>query len=192
MTILLVGGSVMLARRSPVPRRIELLHLDVCEFPCWIGIVPGETTLSQAEARLHEVYAQESDIRIIKIVDTDEFSIYSPSIGTLVNVYLLPGENKDAPISELVLNLNEFRLNEIYRYLPHIENIAVWGNWFVYSPKWSLQGMGPRYGKSCAQNIGIKAHDYAVTLTLVEPKHWTIASLATKWQGFRSCYPRIN
>lgn len=39
---------------------VQLLHLDDCEFPCWIHIEPGTTTLSEAQTQVQNEYADTS------------------------------------------------------------------------------------------------------------------------------------
>jgi hypothetical protein len=39
---------------------IQQLHLSDCELPCWINIVPGETTLGEAQVQVETVYVDTS------------------------------------------------------------------------------------------------------------------------------------
>jgi hypothetical protein len=48
--VALVATLRSLALRAPLPPEIEILHLDECVLPCWIGIKPGETTVEEAKA----------------------------------------------------------------------------------------------------------------------------------------------
>ena len=48
---LLLAGVILVNYQPPSLEWVELLHLDECEPPCWIGITPGRTTVSEAKAR---------------------------------------------------------------------------------------------------------------------------------------------
>ena len=41
---------ISLGKQAPSPAYVTALHLDQCELPCWIGIIPGQTTLKEAKA----------------------------------------------------------------------------------------------------------------------------------------------
>lgn len=43
------GGAVFAARLSSPPDYLAELHFTDCELPCWMGIIPGKTTLSEAQ-----------------------------------------------------------------------------------------------------------------------------------------------
>src|SRR5262249_28077458 len=53
-----VEVSIIIGERQPVPDRVARLHLTDCAPPCWIGIVPGVTTLKDANARVIVVYGK--------------------------------------------------------------------------------------------------------------------------------------
>src|SRR5260221_12733466 len=60
---LIVGGGVFVARRQLLPDYLSGLHLTDCEIPCWMGIIPGKTTLSEAQQIIMTAFA---DSRIYK------------------------------------------------------------------------------------------------------------------------------
>jgi hypothetical protein len=53
---LTVSAALALGRSQAVPISITRLHLNDCLPPCWIGIIPGTTTVADAKAKLLEVY----------------------------------------------------------------------------------------------------------------------------------------
>ena len=54
---LFISTAMLIGRAQPLPERVALLHLnDLCKLPCWIGITPGITTVSDAEKRIEKVY----------------------------------------------------------------------------------------------------------------------------------------
>ncbi len=53
---LLTGVAVLIGRMQPPPERLAALHLTYCAPPCWIGIMPGKTTIDEASKRIEAVY----------------------------------------------------------------------------------------------------------------------------------------
>src|ERR1051325_55169 len=51
------GMAMLIGRKQPLPERLAVLHLTDCAPPCWLDIVPGVTTLSQAIPRIKARYA---------------------------------------------------------------------------------------------------------------------------------------
>jgi hypothetical protein len=68
--VLTIAVSTALAtgRRNSIPPLISALHLTDCAPPCWIGIVPGETTLQTAKDQLIRVLYQSGFL--VKFEDT--------------------------------------------------------------------------------------------------------------------------
>src|SRR5260221_4403477 len=49
--VLLIGYS------QPIPEHITLIHLgDICNLPCWIGIIPGKTHVAEARRIIANIY----------------------------------------------------------------------------------------------------------------------------------------
>jgi hypothetical protein len=61
---MLIGAAILIGRQQPQPEHLAMLHLTDCAAPCWIGIVPGVTTMEEAEARIKAVYGDTSKYRI--------------------------------------------------------------------------------------------------------------------------------
>src|SRR5262249_49025344 len=58
------GAARLIGNRQPLPERVAILHLTDCELPCWIGIVPGKTTIGAAKERIRQVYGREFQYEI--------------------------------------------------------------------------------------------------------------------------------
>ncbi|MEP7284385.1 MAG: hypothetical protein ABI947_01295 [Chloroflexota bacterium] len=74
----LTGTLIIVARQEPLPEPLALLHLTDCAPPCWIGITPGSTTLTEAEVLVQKRYAQVPGVEIS----------FGPPIPGLVDVML--------------------------------------------------------------------------------------------------------
>ena len=75
-----------------------MLHLDECELPCWIGIVPGQTSLVDAQNQIIRVYGNTSEYRLQKRSDY-EFEVTYAVTGESFLIAFIP----DTPITQLLL-----------------------------------------------------------------------------------------
>jgi hypothetical protein len=55
--VISAGTARTLGGRQPAPPLLAMLHLTDCAPPCWIGIVPGKTTIEEARQRMNSVYS---------------------------------------------------------------------------------------------------------------------------------------
>lgn len=67
--ICLVMAMAILFASTPiqaqtVPQSIMQLHLLDCASPCWVGIIPGLTTVKEAKAKIRAVYGVQKDLAI--------------------------------------------------------------------------------------------------------------------------------
>jgi hypothetical protein len=186
---LLCAGTLGIARALPIATSVKLLHLDDCQLPCWIGIIPQKTSLTVAKARLYEVYRDESDIVISYDPVSDMYTISSKLYGKLMLVSFVYFGKEDAPISKLIIDFDDFdgrpfHLQEIFPYLPEIPYVYIGDPWVLRFPTWSLQGVRMNY--ECGKYNSIRANDFIAVLTLGEPLPLT--QYYHKWHGFRKCY----
>ncbi len=54
----LIFGARLIGEELPPPEELAQLHLTDCRLPCWVGIVPGQTTFDEGTQRLKAVYPQ--------------------------------------------------------------------------------------------------------------------------------------
>lgn len=64
MLAVVVGAVVVLGRWQPVPPSLRQLKLMDCAPPCWIGIVPGQSTIAQAKAAIVAAYSGQPNLQI--------------------------------------------------------------------------------------------------------------------------------
>lgn len=55
-TIILSLYIVRLQPPSPQLKMLEMLHLQYCQLPCWISIIPGKTTIGEARMLIESAY----------------------------------------------------------------------------------------------------------------------------------------
>jgi hypothetical protein len=54
--VVIVVATITIGQQQPSPEQFTMLHLSDCQPPCWIGIVPGKSTIAEAKDRLMTVY----------------------------------------------------------------------------------------------------------------------------------------
>jgi hypothetical protein len=67
LTTLFFGLSltmILIGHQQPPSAWAQILHLNECELPCWIGIVPGQTTLAEARQELERVYGDTTEYEL--------------------------------------------------------------------------------------------------------------------------------
>jgi hypothetical protein len=64
LSIAAIVIAVGVGRAQPIPRQIAMLHLDDCQPPCCLGIVPGKTTIEEAEKIVASQYGQDFDVTV--------------------------------------------------------------------------------------------------------------------------------
>ncbi|MEO8394675.1 MAG: hypothetical protein ABI700_16900 [Chloroflexota bacterium] len=56
--VLLIGAARVLGNAQPPPEGLAQLHLTECALPCWLGIVPGQTTFDEGVQHVKAIYPQ--------------------------------------------------------------------------------------------------------------------------------------
>jgi hypothetical protein len=55
---LLLGSARMIGQIRPLPDRLNMLHLTRCAAPCWLGLVPGSSTLAEVRPTIRAAYSE--------------------------------------------------------------------------------------------------------------------------------------
>src|SRR3954453_17673185 len=61
---LLIGGAGGLGQQQALPSGLAQFHLTDCRPPCWIGIIPGTTTIAAAKARIIATFGGRNGFQI--------------------------------------------------------------------------------------------------------------------------------
>src|SRR5258706_10652581 len=96
------GAAILIGQRQPLPEHLALLHLTDCAPPCWIGIMPGVTTLEEALPRIKARYANLPDYQ----------TIFSGSLTT-ATIQVSNAMNPDDKFSINIYADNNGRVNTI-------------------------------------------------------------------------------
>src|SRR5258708_19418668 len=131
------GVALLLGRAQPMPDQLALLHLGDCQLPCWIGIVPGKTTVGEARQRIKNVYGKISSFAVdeteitsccIKIVEDGQLRL-------LITLNTWGNQPDSTGIQLIYLDLVRQR-SELTPNLSIADTIGFLGNpnYFVFSP----------------------------------------------------------
>jgi hypothetical protein len=63
--VVMAGVARVAGQHRPAPTLMATLRLADCAPPCWIGIVPGQTTIEDARLRMMAVYGGQPDQYIL-------------------------------------------------------------------------------------------------------------------------------
>ena len=112
---LTISGALLIGRAQPIPERVAVLHLgDICALPCWIGITPGKTTLSEAQGFIEKIYGTENSVSIGRTFNsTRSYTITMKSKKTLSIELSADFGQTDA--DTLIENVRMVETNEIIR-----------------------------------------------------------------------------
>lgn len=78
---------------------IELLRLNNCQLPCWLGIIPGETTLSEARSIIMNQYSDTSYYFVELITESRLIVVHTPSNYNLrIDLYTNENEVAEVPL----------------------------------------------------------------------------------------------
>ncbi len=61
---LLAAAAQTAGQLEATPTSLTQIHLTDCAPPCWIGIVPGETTVAEAKAKISAVFGEQPDLHV--------------------------------------------------------------------------------------------------------------------------------
>jgi hypothetical protein len=59
-----MSATIAIGRRQPASQLLATLRLDECQPPCWIGIIPGTTTIDEAQLIVVERFRDQATIAV--------------------------------------------------------------------------------------------------------------------------------
>jgi hypothetical protein len=193
----IVSLMVYIGRQQPLPERLRLLHLDICEPPCWIGIVPGKTTGHEATAQIQEFF---KDFEFFP--DGAGGALYfrkNFDQGTYSYSITVESENPNRIVNSIKLDFNGSTFNALptlgevlYRYGAP-SHIVLFGNYYLIM-KLNEQSRDPIYEIRGEYLDQVSPTDMVYSITFSKPIFDdvdvnTLDGLILKWQGFKTKYP---
>jgi len=196
VAVLAVGGAILVGRGQPTPALITALHLEQCELPCWIGIVPRKTTWKDAKQIIRKVYSE--SMYAVEMLDASRISITlkGTSESVEVNVATAPLGDENAPISALLLTIagvaaDNQRVGDIVWRLGIPEDVILASS--LENPPHPIARfrdkivlLSPEEVLSCG-TVPFYVRHYSILLIGKDTKMlWT--SMPEHWRGFGYCY----
>src|SRR3954447_24791552 len=93
-----VGSAVAVGHLRHSPEQVQMLHLQDCSLPCWIGIIPGKTRMNEALHLITEVYGKIPGYNI----SSNGHRILLENSNVDINIVVLPDGFDQDDIVELV------------------------------------------------------------------------------------------
>jgi hypothetical protein len=188
--------------RLASPDKVAILHLNDCALPCWIGIVPGTTTIGAARALIQDQYGGAGfDIEIVP-TDTDYTRAYvlrisAPDKPLGLSVWLNDTANEIQRDTSIVHDINIYPQvqPDEEQYMPAvIDMILALGRPACLEVQWGNDYAWPimLYPESHAK-ISFGTNNFAVTPDLpadllIFDESLTCPRDAVSWRGFNSDY----
>jgi hypothetical protein len=203
-SILVLGLALVISRLqppSPQSKTLEMLHLLDCPLPCWIGIIPGKTTIGETKHLLETTYPAESyELASVQNVydGTDWLNIRNrqddANFSVSLNVWQDPRKKTENNIiDQVTLRSTELILGDWYYVLGRPQALSVtWGNHYampnlLYNRQQvRLTLYNPR------DNFAVDSpYISAGMLDLYDPVEWGKTyrpAYQIKWHGFSTSY----
>src|SRR5579859_6839184 len=112
--LVLCMGTAYLPRQSASDDKITVLRLNDCLLPCWLGIIPGKTTVGEARQLIQAAYNKSFDVEPVDI-DRDYSWAYvlkvyakdrSQYLMVSLNDYALEPQDDSSIVHEVMLEAN--------------------------------------------------------------------------------------
>jgi hypothetical protein len=191
-----------LVPKLTLPDKVYILHLQDCALPCWIGIVPGTTTIGEARELIQARYVEAGFEIEIVATDTDytrayalQISAHDEPLGLSVWLNDMASEiQRDTSIVRTI-NIYPHVQPDQEQYMPTVVDMMValgrpaclgvqWGNHYA----WPIM-LYPQYHAkiSFGTNEFMVTPDLAADL-LISDEPLTCTWNAVVWRGFNGDY----
>ncbi len=191
--------AIVIGQQQPPSTWSTILHFNECELPCWLGIVPSQTTLGEARRKVREAYSDttlysldedDSGFKInykpmgasFRILpQTTDLSVSPQSIIQEIYISLARRKSTDAKPPTIADLSGELGMPETVRLMSGVEKERVT---LLYKGQ---QVMVFLNDLDCDK---IPINEEISTMVLLDPVQINYAWLSKPqaWQGFGRCY----
>jgi hypothetical protein len=199
LLFLMTIASIFTGQQQPPSTWSTVLHLTECDLPCWIDIVPGNTTMTEAERKLKQVY---SNLAIYAIYEQEySFKItHKPTGFSFVVTFRAMGlrNSAEAIVQEILIfsllspsaNAKSPTIPDLYSSLGNPETVRL-------TSGAEREGISLQYKDQQVRvflndlecdRITLNQEINTISLIHVESMQGTWLSEPKVWRGFRYCY----
>jgi len=185
---LLVSASRYIGHHELPIVPIEEMHFNDCELQCWIGIVPGKTTLREATLLLESRYPEADGYRIEG--NRAEFTVVSSKSQMKFNIQFgVPAYryDSDAPILVVWLWFNQggppVMVGDMYEFLGHPDYVLLDGSQLFFV----TNGVVAKIEDLRCGGIDITQHVDHLILSPGQLQFREPVTYLAKWAGFKTC-----
>lgn len=201
---LIIDAALTIGGTQSTSKHLAIFHLTSCQLPCWIGIQPGKTTISEAHNLVMKYFA---DLVLQKANGCDnDWKMYLT--GKEISLYVQFNYrdcNQNDVVRTLTLNISKngnpldiVSIGQLYGLIGIPDKITVYGNnsilyttlQYTKHNIWVILNQGVSGGIIAPVCTGI---DPNLTMWRIEmfsqlPKENDLSFIPEIWTGFRSCY----
>jgi hypothetical protein len=140
--------AIWIGRQHPLPDRVAMLRLDMCQPPCLIGITPGLTKWDEAQQKIRQIFSEPR----YKVLGSDGTYTIEDRVSQLAFTVQL--DSADDVVISVALSFREIYKNDQWIHADKLvisfgelntiwgnpRSIRVWsgyGNWIPYYNGWS-------------------------------------------------------
>ncbi|MBX3086138.1 MAG: hypothetical protein KF716_31170 [Anaerolineae bacterium] len=176
-----VIAVALVGHAQPTPSTITDLHLDECELPCWLGIVPKVTPVSEAKSLVYRAFGSNPDLYITEAEMIHTLFVWNSAHERLLTIEMQV--NKSAIDSlRIDIHQNYPSVGELYAYLPPLRYANFGGYWWIPFMDWSLHGTDT---STACYSKSLRMSDPTYALSLGEDNSYVAASAFVEaWRGF--------
>lgn len=190
-----IGLALIWGGQQPVSETIGILRLDVCALPCWIGIVPGKTTRSEAKELVENIYGD--DRYSVQIMGDSYVRVLLNGTLDSLDVKFVPASYNDpeSPIVGITL-VPDFRtatrirpsVGEIVSSIGSPEDISAQINFSNYTPlmRFNRRRIYLELQTTVCNKFSSNQQVAAIRLYDPPPNYLWITE-PSKWLGFGRC-----
>lgn len=194
----LISLSVFVGVSLSVDKPSGILHFADCKFPCWLGITPGHTTITEAQERIRRVYGT-VDYKLDITANVWRVTAKESKEQILILLYPISAQPDQVAITELLISYRStsgsgIPISDLFAVSGRPDDILLsapdaapypvlrYGNLRMNVAFDSVIAKG-----QCGQ-ISLKSPVSYMALYESLPTSYAWLSDPVAWQGFKQCY----
>jgi len=193
-----MGLAIVVGRQRSSSHAITILHLNDCTLPCWIGIMPGKTTLAEGRANILSVFGQTNNDLLRE--STYNFTVRNRAGNPSFSIYLetFSGADDD-PVDSVILSLEQPdmqpSIGELFAITGAPSHVFSWNEFEVQHSLLNNLFYEEAQTLIRIENTGcnpIRLDQKVLTIRFYGPLMISMPDTPNgfiyRWHGFKTCY----
>jgi hypothetical protein len=189
LALIVITSSTLIGVQQPHSWSIEFFHLDSCKPPCWLGIVPGKTSLDEAKAIVEQAYGNSSDYSLTIISEPNIVAAKVREQGTDTELVWIRIVTTRRAVSSISLQFSEESREDIVLTMGDIHSLFGTPQFFGFRNSYSPVVYGCTQGAAVFSISGNypQPNEPLMSLEFYDDKNsggsdWLLNAIP--WQGF--------